>query len=75
MLDFLIDLLMAVRYDIFLLCAVWIIARNLIRFWCMQNAIEKNFVDTEMMKLQLKFQKSLRELDADSTADFSENVQ
>lgn len=75
MLDFLIDLLSTVRYDIFLLCAVWIVARNLIRFWCMQKAIEKNFVDKEMMKLQLDFQKSLREMDANPASDFSENVQ
>lgn len=70
-----LDLLATLGYDIVVLCFVWFIARNLIRFWCMQNAIKQNFVDTEMMKLQLDFQKSLREMDGRLTSNFSENVQ
>lgn len=73
MTDFLIDLFITVSYDILVLCFVWFIARNLIRYWCMQNAVKQNFVDSEMMKIQLDFQKSLRELD--SVPNVSENMQ
>ena len=73
MIDFLIDLCLAVSYDILVLCFVWFIARNLIHYWCMQSAVKQNFVDTEMMKIQLNFQKSLRELD--SVPSVSENMQ
>ena len=70
-----LDLLSTLGYDILILCFVWCIARNLIHFWCMQSAIKQNFVDKEMMKLQLDFQKSLREMDGRPTSDFPENVQ
>lgn len=70
-----LDLLATLGYDIVVLCFVWFIARNLIQFWCMQNAIKQNFVDKEMMNLQLDFQKSLREMDGRPTSDFPENVQ
>lgn len=70
-----LDLFATLGYDIVILCFVWFIARNLIHFWCMQNAVKQNFVDTEMMKLQLDFQKSLREMDGRPTSDFPENVQ
>ncbi len=73
MTDFLIDLCIAVSYDILVLCFVWLIARNLIHYWCMQSAVKQNFVDSEMMKIQLAFQKSLRELD--SISSVSENMQ
>ena len=73
MIDFLIDLLATVSYDILVLCFVWLIARNLIHYWSMQRAVMQNFVDTEMMKIQLNFQKSLRELD--SVPSVSENMQ
>ena len=75
MLDFFIDLWLTVSYDILVLFFIWLVARNLIHFWCMQNAVKQNFVDTEMMKLQLDFQKSLREMDGRPTSDFPENVQ
>lgn len=70
-----LDLFATLGYDIVVLCFVWFIARNLIHFWCMQSAVKQNFVDTEMMKLQLDFQKSLREMDGRPTSDFPENVQ
>lgn len=70
-----LDLLSTLGYDILILCFVWFIARNLIHFWCMQSAVKQNFVDTEMMKLQLDFQKSLREMDGRPTSDLPENVQ
>lgn len=70
-----LDLLSTLGYDILILCFVWCIARNLIHFWCMQSAVKQNFVDTEMMKLQLDFQKSLREMDSRQTSNFPENVQ
>lgn len=70
-----LDLLATLGYDIVVLCFVWFIARNLIRFWCMQNAVKQNFVDKEMMKLQLDFQKSLREMEGRQTSNFPENVQ
>ena len=73
MIDFLIDLCIAVSYDILILCFVWLIARNLIHYWCMQSAVKQNFVDSEMMKIQLAFQKSLREMD--SVTNVSENMQ
>ena len=73
MIDFLIDLCIAVSYDILILCFVWLIARNLIHYWSMQRAVMQNFVDTEMMKIQLNFQKSLRELD--SASSVPENMQ
>lgn len=73
MTDFLIDLFATVSYDILVLCFVWLIARNLIHYWSMQRAVMQNFVDTEMMKIQLNFQKSLRELD--SVPSVSENMQ
>ena len=33
-----LDLFAPLGYDIVVLCFVWFIARNLIHFWCMQNA-------------------------------------